>query len=1139
MLKRLGFVTVIFLAFSQALGVPPTDQARAKLEREGRWEQLLELREAAAEWGLDQSSRRPEALAAQLAASPEAVNFRVLCILVDFWDRLDSLGYAKGTAGKFDTLLFSSGAVPTGSMKEYWDEVAYGEISVSGDVVGWFRMPEDYSYYASSSYGFGAYPHNSRKLCEDAVQAADSLGVDFSDYDGNGDGVVDAIVVVFAGLSAGETGDPDDLWSVRWNNGASPPVIDGVSLQDYFLQSEETIYGPAGLSNIGYFCYNLGQAMGLRGLYDGDGDANGLGLWSLMADGMWLNYGKTPAHLDAFSRWSLGLVSPEDLILPTSNTTVLLPPVETSPSVARVWRNGLVVSEFFLVENRQKLGFDTYLPGEGILIYHVDLSTPNMVSQWIEGEDPYGGAHYRVALEQADGLYDLERMTNYGDAGDPWNDETPSFDISSYPSSRSYAGNPTEVAVTVQAPVGDSYLVDLYVTTVDPPVDSLPHTIVGSGTGDFYYAEAADLDRDNRTDLVYSDPSDNGLHIAFGAVDGTLEFPFDYATVGPAAIAIDFVNADTLLDVVAATSTSVTVLVNRGSRSFQELPPLLAGNLTLDSRAESAALSPSDEPVPSIVTGLFDGDEILDMVVAPGEIYYGTGDGSFIGPTTLPFVFSNVNSCDFNYDGSDDLVTLSGDAVVVYLNDGLTPPTFAAAATITVGLPSLEIPPSSQVADLDYDGDCDFVIVTPLADPSGQSLLTAVFWNYDLGLDRFVSIPVDGVAYDLVVVDADRDEHLDIVVANGSLGRLEFYFGDGLGNFSQPPVLVDLETAGDISYVLATLDLNRDGNPDYVSGATGGGTTRLAYSDSDPAPVIQDESYMPMTTSVSTDVSVSVVNPAGFVISRDFQTVSGADYWRVDFNQDGLIEEQAVDYNVMPGEYFFTAKLHPDAAANTTISMGIGIDGSQTAIFCQDYDPGLVFKNGSDSFTFYYEVYSPGQAPPISPPNGSDVRSSSPTFTWDGLPAGPEDLFSFGLCDVPTMAMQKTDSALGLPFPQYALTKSLEIGNVYYWQVGFDRDRNGVYEDYSRVYAVRVVECCVGFVGNVNVSGDGSAFDEIPTIQDIALLIDHLFLTQNPLPCEAEADVNASGDITIGDISVLIGHLFLTQDPLRACPGLK
>jgi hypothetical protein len=95
-----------------------------------------------------------------------------------------------------------------------------------------------------------------------------------------------------------------------------------------------------------------------------------------------------------------------------------------------------------------------------------------------------------------------------------------------------------------------------------------------------------------------------------------------------------------------------------------------------------------------------------------------------------------------------------------------------------------------------------------------------------------------------------------------------------------------------------------------------------------------------------------------------------------------------------------------------------------------------------------------------------------------------------------------------------------------------------------RMYHLTVnpAPCCVGKVGDVN----GLDGDE-PTIGDIALLIDMLFVHGNQPSCMAEADINRSGganptadDITIGDVTMLIDYLFISGSgviSLSNCPG--
>ncbi len=74
--------------------------------------------------------------------------------------------------------------------------------------------------------------------------------------------------------------------------------------------------------------------------------------------------------------------------------------------------------------------------------------------------------------------------------------------------------------------------------------------------------------------------------------------------------------------------------------------------------------------------------------------------------------------------------------------------------------------------------------------------------------------------------------------------------------------------------------------------------------------------------------------------------------------------------------------------------------------------------------------------------------------------------------------------------------------------------------------------CCQGTVGDANADGSPE-----PTIGDVTILIDHLFVNGTPLECYLEGDINQSGglgatstDITIGDVTGLIDYLFIAGE---------
>jgi immune inhibitor A len=173
-----------------------------------------------------------------------------------------------------------------------------------------------------------------------------------------------------------------------------------------------------------------------------------LGYWSIMAHGSWNNDGKNPAHFDAWCKYKLGWIDIDTLTVDL--THVAIPQAETSPKAYRLWTSGGGGSQYFLVENRQKTGFDTSLPGHGLLISHVDEGVANNNGEWCPGNPTY--PHYKVALEQADGLFELEGCygpPNKGDEGDPFPGEYDkrTFDDCTIPSSRDYYDSSTYVAV--------------------------------------------------------------------------------------------------------------------------------------------------------------------------------------------------------------------------------------------------------------------------------------------------------------------------------------------------------------------------------------------------------------------------------------------------------------------------------------------------------------------------------------------------------------------------------------------------------------------------------------------------------------------------------------------------------------------
>jgi immune inhibitor A len=335
------------------------------------------------------------------------------------------------TKAQFEKLFFSLGSVATGSVREYYREVTHGIIDIQGQVVGPYRMPQTMAQYAHGASGTGGAAPNARTMAKDAAVLSNPA-VNYAIYDNDGDGFVDAYVVIHAGTGAEVTGSVNDIWSHKWTLSGGAYTADGTTKIFAYLTVPEDC-------KLGVCAHELGHLLfGFPDLYDTDNSSEGIGNWCLMAAGSWNNGGLTPAHPSAWCKCQQGWVTTVNQVNNQSN--IAIEDVKSGFKVHKLFKNGVSTNEYFLVENRQKILFDKFLPNSGLLIWHID--------------DAIGGntneAHYKVALMQADGKKDLELNHNRGDAGDtyPGASGNTKFSNTTTPNSKSYAGSNTCVAVT-------------------------------------------------------------------------------------------------------------------------------------------------------------------------------------------------------------------------------------------------------------------------------------------------------------------------------------------------------------------------------------------------------------------------------------------------------------------------------------------------------------------------------------------------------------------------------------------------------------------------------------------------------------------------------------------------------------------
>jgi M6 family metalloprotease-like protein len=358
----------------------------------------------------------------------------------------DLAGYY--TQPQFQAQLYD-GPNPTGTVTDYYTEVSYDQLYFTGDAQGWYNVLGNIQSYSPGTSSGGP------KFVVELITDADPT-LNFADYiqyyDAQNHPHIGFVAVVHAG--AGAEAGANNIWSHRWNftvysggpittNDVDPVsgfnvIIDG----PYAIMPERSggINNSGPIIEIGVFCHEFGHVFGLPDLYDTDGSSEGIGEWGLMGSGSWGGNGstpETPVHMSAWCKKELGWVTPVNITSYLGPLSV--PNAEENPIVYRMWRDGTLTNQYFLIENRQKMGFDANIHESGFLIYHIDEAQSGNQNE----------NHYLVDVEQADGLRNLNNNQGRGDAGDPFPGSTLNtrFDFGTNPNSQDYTLQNTFVSV--------------------------------------------------------------------------------------------------------------------------------------------------------------------------------------------------------------------------------------------------------------------------------------------------------------------------------------------------------------------------------------------------------------------------------------------------------------------------------------------------------------------------------------------------------------------------------------------------------------------------------------------------------------------------------------------------------------------
>lgn len=368
---------------------------------------------------------------------PTQGKVRGLVVLAEYQDVKFS---KKATAQDFEQLINAvnySGEFAFGSVRDYFLDQSNGKFDVDFDVAGPVCLSQNREYYGKgSANGGGLGGERVPEMVEEAVTLAyNQYKPDFTDYDSNQDGFVDFIYVIYAGHGESQGGPAESVWPQSstleydcWK------TFDGLYLGKYSCSCE--LRGAEGeeIDGIGTFCHEFSHILGLPDIYDPMYSGfDGLGYWDVMDIGSYNDNSRTPAGYSAMEKYTLGWIDPT--VLENSQKNVQLNPSVTTHEAL------FIVSdkdhnEYFTLENRQPISWDSALPGHGLLVCRIHYDASLWASNRV---NTLSSKYEHVKLIPADGTTDsksgngdtypgengIEQINTSGNTGALWHDNTP------------------------------------------------------------------------------------------------------------------------------------------------------------------------------------------------------------------------------------------------------------------------------------------------------------------------------------------------------------------------------------------------------------------------------------------------------------------------------------------------------------------------------------------------------------------------------------------------------------------------------------------------------------------------------------------------------------------------------------------
>jgi M6 family metalloprotease-like protein len=350
----------------------------------------------------------------EMNPEPEIVTGAIkgLCIVVDFSDEPGTLPMDEFES--FCNDMDYSNFGNNGSLRKYYYDISGGIVDYQNIVFGYFRAPKTFAEYDSMHIAYGA-----KAILDLALNWIESLGFDFSTLSINPDGSIKAINLMYTGVPKSWN---EGMW---WHQGTYTKFsADGVHSGKYNCS---IAYNPLSLATVvhenGHMICHWDDTYKY---YDQSGP-DGIGAFDLMC-----NYSNAynPVPPNPFYIIDAGWGNVVDI----TNYIGEISDIAEDLTYYE-YRNVNDTNEFFIFDNRSKTGRSTYIPDEGLTIWHIDRLGDNQ------------SFHHQVYLVHANNNMEAkEDICFHSGLNTEYNDNTE-------PNSQFYDRNPSRLIVHDISPV--------------------------------------------------------------------------------------------------------------------------------------------------------------------------------------------------------------------------------------------------------------------------------------------------------------------------------------------------------------------------------------------------------------------------------------------------------------------------------------------------------------------------------------------------------------------------------------------------------------------------------------------------------------------------------------------------------------